>query len=88
MGNLVGAGGHALAAFLGAGQTTVFNATAFDAGGGAGWTYGNSTAGRSPWAKMGRANAANGKYGVFAGGNGNNHNVQIYDATAARCVSK
>ena len=49
------------------------------------WVYRNATLGRSPWAKMGRATAGLGeRFAVFAGGNGNCHNIELYDAVRDR----
>ena len=67
--------GSELAVFLGGGQTTLFNASSTPPS----WTYGNSTPGRSPWSKFGRATVG-GRYAVFAGGNGNDNAIEVYDA--------
>lgn len=66
-------GGRQLAVFMGGGHTQVFDAKT------AGWTFKNSTPGRSPWAKMGRATVA-GRYAVFAGSNGNGDAIEIFDS--------
>ena len=71
----ISSGGLEMAVFLGGGHTNVFNAKT------ASWTYGNATAGRSPWAKMGSATVG-GRYAVFGGGNGNCNAIEIYDAAA------
>ena len=63
-----------LAVFLGAGQTTVFNASADPPT----WTHANSTPGKSPWVKMGRATVS-GRWAVFGGGNGNTKRIEVYD---------
>ncbi len=65
-----------MAVFLGGGQASVYS---FDNTTGAGsWDYRNATAGRSPWGKMGRATAGVGqRFAVFAGGNGNCHNIEV-----------
>lgn len=63
-----------LAVFMGGGQTTIFNASASPPT----WTYGNSTPGRSPWSKMGRASVSR-RWGIFAGGNNKGSEIEIYD---------
>ena len=71
----ISSGGLEMAVFLGGGHTNVFNAKT------ASWTYGNATAGRSPWAKMGSATVGC-RYAVFGGGNGNCNAIEIFDAAA------